>query len=157
MAPVTISTLSVFHTQDFFWILTCVAARGKYRSLKQRNRIRQGKSDRARSDSVYKKKGSSGISFFKGRSPWTVRIKGRYDSECGCQRRRKYHSQRCIQMHLKELPTSLTNKTVIRVAEELCHAKHKKKHARPQRKRGMNRWLHHRRQEQAVYISHCSK
>ena len=44
-----------------------------------------------------------------------------------------------------------TNKTVIRVTREaLCHAKHKKKHARPQRKRGMNRWLHHRRQEQKL-------
>ena len=46
---------------------------------------------------------------------------------------------------------SYTNKTVIRVTREvLCHAKHKKKHARPQRKRGMNRWLHHRRQEQKL-------
>jgi hypothetical protein len=44
---------------------------------------------------------------------------------------------------------SYTNKTVIRVTREaLCHAKHKEKHARPQRKRGMNQWLHHRRQEQ---------
>ena len=46
---------------------------------------------------------------------------------------------------------SYTNKTVIRVTREvLCHAKHKKKHARPQRKCGMNRWLHHRRQEQKL-------
>ena len=46
---------------------------------------------------------------------------------------------------------SYTNKTVIRVTREaLCHAKHKKKHARPQRKRGMNQWLHHRRQEQKL-------
>ena len=45
---------------------------------------------------------------------------------------------------------SYTNKTVIRVGEVLCHAKHKKKHARPQRKRGMNQWLHHRRQEQKL-------
>ena len=45
---------------------------------------------------------------------------------------------------------SYTNKTVIRVGEVLCHAKHKKKHARPHRKRGMNRRLHHRRQEQKL-------
>ena len=58
---------------------------------------------------------------------------------------------RCIQMHLKEVYRNFTNKTVIRVTREvLCHAKHKKKHARPQRKRGMNRWLHHRRQEQKL-------
>ena len=46
---------------------------------------------------------------------------------------------------------SYTNKTVIRVTREaLCLVKHKEKHARPQRKRGMNRWLHHRRQEQKL-------
>ena len=46
---------------------------------------------------------------------------------------------------------SYTNKTVIRVTREaLCHAKHREKHAGPQRKRGMNQWLHHRRQEQKL-------
>ena len=51
-------------------------------------------------DSCLQRRGSSGISFFRETNlPWTVRIKGRYDSECGCQRRRKYHSQgvsKCI-------------------------------------------------------------
>ena len=46
---------------------------------------------------------------------------------------------------------SYTNKTVIRVTREaLCHAKHKEKHAIQRRKRGMNQWLHHRRQEQKL-------
>ena len=45
-------------------------------------------------DSCLQRRGSSGISFFRETNlPWTVRIKGRYDSECGCQRCRKYHSQ----------------------------------------------------------------
>ena len=46
---------------------------------------------------------------------------------------------------------SYTNKTVIRVTREaLCLVKHKEKHAGPRRKSGMNRWLHHRRQEQKL-------
>ena len=81
--------------------------------------------------------------FFGGRqSPWTVRgIKGRYDSECGCQRRRKYHSQRVYPNAFEGVTDfSTRTKQLFEVPREVLPCETQRKNMPDAtKKRGMNR------------------
>ena len=137
----------------FFWILTCVAAKAGIPVIETEESYTSKASLIDKDPIPVYKEGDRLEYHFSGK-----RIsRGQYESKEGTILNADVNGAGNIirKVYPNAFDTvsdfSYTNKTVIRVTREvLCHAKHKKKHARPQRKRGMNRWLHHRRQEQKL-------
>ena len=137
----------------FFWILTCVAAKAGIPVIETEESYTSKASLIDKDPILVYKEGDRLEYHFSGK-----RIsRGQYESKEGTILNADVNGAgniiRKVYPNAFEGVTdfSYTNKTVIRVTREvLCHAKHKKKHARPQRKRGMNQWLHHRRQEQKL-------
>ena len=137
----------------FFWILTCVAAKAGIPVIETEESYTSKASLIDKDPIPVYKEGDNSKYQFSGK-----RIsRGQYKSKEGTILNADVNGAgniiRKVYPNAFDGVTdfSYTNKTVIRVTREaLCHAKHKKKHARPQRKRGMNRWLHHRRQEQKL-------
>lgn len=137
----------------FFWILTCVAAKASIPIIETEESYTSKASLIDKDPIPVYKEGDRLEYHFSGK-----RIsRGQYESKEGTILNADVNGAgniiRKVYPNAFDGVTdfSYTNKTVIRVTREaLCHAKHKKKHARPQRKRGMNRWLHHRRQEQKL-------
>ena len=137
----------------FFWILTCVAAKVGIPVIETEESYTSKASLIDKDPIPVYKEGERPEYHFSGK-----RIsRGQYESKEGTILNADVNGAGNIirKVYPNAFDTvsdfSYTNKTVIRVTREaLCHAKHKKKHARPQRKRGMNRWLHHRRQEQKL-------
>ena len=137
----------------FFWILTCVAAKAGIPVIETEESYTSKASLIDKDPIPVYKEGDRLEYHFSGK-----RIsRGQYESKEGTILNADVNGAGNIirKVYPNEFDGvtdfSYTNKTVIRVTREaLCHAKHKKKHARPQRKRGMNQWLHHRRQEQKL-------
>ena len=137
----------------FFWILTCVAAKAGIPVIETEESYTSKASLIDKDPIPVYKEGDRLEYHFSGK-----RIsRGQYESKEGTILNADVNGAGNIirKVYPNAFDTvsdfSYTNKTVIRVTREvLCHAKHKKKHARPQRKRGMNRWLYHRRQEQKL-------
>ena len=137
----------------FFWILTCVAAKAGIPIIETEESYTSKASLIDKDPIPVYKEGDRLEYHFSGK-----RIsRGQYESKEGTILNADVNGAGNIirKVYPNAFDTvsdfSYTNKTVIRVTREaLCHAKHKKKHARPQRKRGMNQWLHHRRQEQKL-------
>ena len=137
----------------FFWILTCVAAKAGIPVIETEESFTSRASLIDNDPLPVYKEGKDAAYRFSGK-----RIsRGQYESKNGTILNADVNGAGNIIRKIypnafdEVKDFSYTNKTVIRVTRELlCLVKHKEKHARPRRKSGMNRWLHHRRQEQKL-------
>ena len=137
----------------FFWILTCVAAKAGIPVIETEESFTSRASLIDNDPLPVYKEGKDAAYRFSGK-----RIsRGQYESKNGTILNADVNGAGNIIRKIypnafdEVKDFSYTNKTVIRVTREaLCLVKHKEKHAGPRRKSGMNRWLHHRRQEQKL-------
>ena len=137
----------------FFWILTCVTAKAGIPVIETEESFTSRASLIDNDPLPVYKEGKDAAYRFSGK-----RIsRGQYESKNGTILNADVNGAGNIIRKIypnafdEVKDFSYTNKTVIRVTREvLCLVKHKEKHAGPRRKSGMNRWLHHRRQEQKL-------
>ena len=158
--PTTISTLSVFHTQDFSGYWPVLQQRRVSRSLKQRNRIRPRQVWSTKIRFLSTKKGIVWNIIFQGNeSPVDSTNQRKVRFWMRMSTAQEISFARCIQMHLMELPTSPTRTKQLFELPEKHSAMRSTRKNTPDHKEnvvwtdgciiaGRNR---------SLYISHCSK